>query len=38
MMDIVIGMLPFFSVMILLMIALIYYPPLATWLPKLMMG
>ena len=38
MMDIVIGMIPFFAMMILLMVALIYFPLLATWLPGYMMG
>ncbi len=38
MMDIVIGMIPFLAMMVLLMVALIYFPPLATWLPGYMMG
>ena len=38
MMDIVIGMVPFLAMMFLLMVALIYFPPLATWLPGYMMG
>ena len=36
--DIIVGMLPFSAMMLLLLVALIYYPPLATWLPKYMMG
>jgi tripartite ATP-independent transporter DctM subunit len=36
--DIIVGMVPFLAMMIVLMCILIYYPPLATWLPKYMMG
>ena len=36
--DIMIGVLPFLVLMIVLMIVLIYFPHLATWLPQYMMG
>ncbi len=36
--DIMIGVLPFLALMVLLMIALIYFPSLVTWLPQYMMG
>jgi len=38
MMDIVIGTLPFLAMMMILLVVLIYFPLLATWLPGYMMG